>query len=200
VGMEDRLRDGLSDLAEGAGWTDMQDRVQRASRRMAIRRRIAMSVAAAALVAAAVPVALMSRSPDPSDHLADPASPIETVTPSPGTSSVSPSGHPSTPSSSVPSSTGGGEPTGCPVSAAALLAALSNSRVATDVGHPTGLTEVTCYKRYATAVPAPRAGSVRILFGYTLPERTWIALTAGTAGMCDRYILDGAISSRLPGC
>lgn len=199
MGPEDRLRAGLADLAEGAGWTDMQDRVARASRRMAIRRRVAMSVAAAALVVAAVPVVLMSRpSSNPSDHLGDPASPTETVTPSPSTSSGRPS---STPSSASASASNDREPTGCPVSAATLLAALPNAYLGgTDVGHLTGLSEVTCYKRYATALPVPPVGSVRILFGYALPERTWIALNAGPAGMCDRYVLDGAVSSRLPGC
>ncbi|GAA0924959.1 hypothetical protein [Virgisporangium aurantiacum] len=198
MGLEDRLRAGLSDLAEGAGWTDMEDRVARASRRMAIRRRVAMSVAAAALVVAAVPVVLMSRSsPNPPDHLGDPASPTETATPAPSTSSGRPS---STPSSASASASNDRETTGCPVSAATLLATLPNAHLGTDFGHPTRLSEVTCYKRYATALPVPPVGSVRILFGYTLPERTWIALNAGPAGMCDRYVLDEAISSRLPGC
>jgi hypothetical protein len=178
----------------------MQDRVARASRRMAIRRRVAMSVAAAALVVAAVPVVLMSRpSPNPSDHLGNPASPTGTVTPSSSTSNGHPSSTPSSASASS-SSSNDREATGCPVSAATLLAALPSAYLGTDVGHPTGLSEVTCYKRYATALPVPPVGSVRILFGYTLPERTWIALNAGPAGMCDRYVLDGAISSRLPGC
>jgi hypothetical protein len=65
---------------------------------------------------------------------------------------------------------------------------------------PTGVSNVVCYGRYATAKPVPAVGGTHILFGYQLPERRWIVLDAGLKGMCDAFVLDGSISARLPGC
>jgi len=190
MGPEERLREGLSDLAERAGWIDLNDRVLRKSRRMARRRRIATALAVAAAVAAAVPVALLYRGSAP--HTAT----VGDAAPGAGRpASASATATPSTPGSA------GSDPTGCPVTATTLLATLPGAYLGgTDVGHPTGLSEVTCYGRYATAYPEPRVGQIRILFGYQLPDRTWLALNAGITGLCESYLLDGSTSSHLPGC
>lgn len=186
---EDRLRAGLADLAEEAGWTDLHDRVQAASRRLGWRRRIATSVAAVAVILAAVPVALTVRA-----SFAGAPRIGSSTEPS---ASVTPSGSDTGPPRSAPASSA----TGCPVTAATLYAALAGAYVAGETfGQPTRLTDVTCYGRYATAYPDPRVGSLRILFGYTLPDGTWIPLNAGTTGLCDSYVLDAETSSHLPGC
>jgi hypothetical protein len=194
---DDQLRQGLADLADGAGWTDLQDRVLRASNRLAWRRRVMTSAAAVVVFAAvAVPVALAR--PDRSDRSGPVAGPPPSSSPSPSTS---PTASP-TASAAVSTPTGGPPAeTGCPVSAKTLFAALQGAYVGSvDIGQPTGVSNVVCDRRYATAKPVPAVGSTRILFGYQLPERKWIALNAGTRGMCDSFVLDGSISARLPGC
>lgn len=199
---DERLRQGLADLADGAGWTDLNDRVLRASNRLAWRRRVVTSLAAVAVVAAvAVPVALAAQ--DRSDRGGPVAGPPPSSSPGPSAGrSATPSTTPSaSPSANRSATSGPPAVTGCPVSAKTLFAALNGAYVGgADIGKPTGVSNVACFGRYATAKPVPAAGSIRILFGYELPERRWVALTAGTRGMCDSYVLDGAISSRLPGC
>jgi hypothetical protein len=202
---DELLRQGLADLAESAGWTDLQDRVQRASRRLAWRRRGLTSLAAVTVAAvAAVPIVLAGSdrggkgapiaAPPPS------ASPTPSVSPSAG----SPSATPQNTSPSAGHSSPAAADTGCPVSAKTLLPALAaygGDQVGqTYVGTPTSLIDVACYRRYAVATPVPKVGTTRILFGYELPERKWIVLNAGTTGLCDSYVLDGTISARLPGC
>jgi hypothetical protein len=206
---DELLRQGLADLAEGAGWTDLQDRVQRASRRLAWRRRALTSLAAVTVAAvAAVPIVLAGSdrggkgapiaAPPPS------ASPTPSVSPSAGSPSATPQNTSPTAGHSSPAAAD----TGCPVSAKALQPALAAALAAyggdhvgqTYLGKPTSLTNVVCYRRYAVATPVPKVGTTRILFGYELPERKWIALNAGTTGLCDSYVLDGTISARLPGC
>jgi hypothetical protein len=194
---EERLKQGLADLADGAGWTDLHERVLRASNRLAWRRRVVTSAAAMAVLAAvAVPVALAR--PDRSDRGGPVAGPPPSSSPGP---SLPPSASVPSSSPAAPKSSGPPEVTGCPVSAKTLFAALQGAYVGVvDIGTPTGVSNVVCYRRYATAKPVPAVGSTRILFGYTLPDRKWIALNAGTRGMCDSFVLDGSISARLPGC
>jgi len=199
---EDRLRRGLSDLAAGAGWTDLEGRVLRASNRLAWRRRVVTAAAAAAVFAAvAVPLALTG--PDRSDRSGPVAGPPPSSSPSPS-ASPSRSASRSSPASPTGGTTGTSGPpaeTGCPVSAKTLFATLPGAYLGgVDIGRPTGVSNVVCYRRYATAKPVPAVGSTRILFGYQLPERQWIVLNAGTRGMCDSFVLDGSISARLPGC
>lgn len=201
---EDRLRRGLADLADGAGWTDLQDRVVRASNRLAWRRRVLTSAAAVVVFAAvAVPVALAGQ--HRSDRSGPVAGPPPSTSPSPSASaspSPSRSASPSAPSTGGSAVTSGPPAeTGCPVSAKTLFATLDGAYVGgADIGTPTGVSNVVCYRRYATAKPVPAVGGTRILFGYQLPERTWIALHAGSKGMCGAFVLDGSISARLPGC
>jgi hypothetical protein len=199
---DDQLRQGLADLADGAGWTDLQDRVLRASNRLAWRRRVMTSAAAVAVFAAvAVPVALAR--PDHSDRGGPVAGPPPSSSPSASTSPSASASTNSSPSSSPTRSTTSGPPeeTGCPVSAKTLFAATQGAYVGgVDVGQPTGVSNVVCYRRYATAKPVPAVGATHILFGYQLPERRWIALNAGPKGMCGSFVLDGSTSARLPGC
>jgi hypothetical protein len=193
---EDQLRQGLADLADGAGWTDLQARVVRASNRLAWRRRVMTAAAAVAVLAAvAVPVALSSQ------ERSDRGGPVGGPPPSPS-ASLSPSGSPSASPSATRSPTSGPPGvTGCPVSAKTLFATLAGAYLGgVDIGTPTGVSNVVCYGRYATAKPVPAIAGTRILFGYQLPERKWIALNAGSRGMCDAFVLDSSISARLPGC
>jgi hypothetical protein len=196
---DDQLRQGLADLADGAGWTDLQDRVLRASNRLAWRRRVMTSAAAVAVFAAvAVPVALAGQ--DRSDRGGPVAGPPPASSPSPSVSP--PAGSPSATASATRSTPSGPpEETGCPVGAKTLFAALAGAYVGgVDIGQPTGVSNVVCYRRYATAKPVPAVGATHILFGYQLPERRWIALNAGPKGMCGSFVLDGSTSARLPGC
>jgi hypothetical protein len=199
---DDQLKRGLADLADGAGWTDLQDRVLRASNRLAWRRRVMTAAAAVAVLAAVVvPVALAG--PGRSDRSGPVAGPPPSSSPSPSWSpSWSPSTSPSVSPPATKSSTSGAPAeTGCPVDAKTLFAGLAGAYVGgVDLGTPTGVSNVACYRRYATAKPVPTVGGTRILFGYKLPERKWIALNAGSKGMCDGFVLDSSISARLPGC
>src|SRR6185437_16630744 len=78
---DNQLRQGLADLADGAGWTDLQDRVLRASNRLAWRRRL-MTTAAAVVVFAAVAVPIALTGPDRSDRSGPVAGPPPSASPS----------------------------------------------------------------------------------------------------------------------
>lgn len=166
------LRDGLRDLSDCAGDAAMEDRILRASRRLG-RKRFAVGTALAVAVAAlSVPVVTAA---------ADRSGPARPAAP------ARPAGTPAT---------------DCPTPDT-LLAALRDSPGFLGQQHvprTASVHDVVCAGRYAVARADPADGDVRVLFGRRLPEEDWLPLQAGTADLCEGFVLDATVKSRLPGC
>jgi hypothetical protein len=92
----------------------------------------------------------------------------------------------------------------CPVSEKTLLKALKGTDVGRRGGDPTKLIQIKSYRGYAVArdgAPRPGTDAANFLFGFKHPQNVWIALTLGSGGYCDGYVLDRSIRQHLgDGC
>jgi hypothetical protein len=123
--------------------------------------------------------------------------PVPVVAPSP-TGSAAPA--PSSPPVASPPGSPKASVDPCPVSERTLLKALAGADAGRRGGSPTKLTGIKCYKGYAMArdggPPGPGERAY-FLFGFRQPQNAWIPLNAGTADVCDRYVLDRSIREHL---
>jgi hypothetical protein len=98
-------------------------------------------------------------------------------------------------------------PTGCPVTAETLLAALkaddaSYAEAGVQAAKPVALEGITCYDTYALAHSAPLPGyqPPKELFAFDPTTRTWKPVhVSGSSGWCRNYVSDD-INRHLGGC
>ena len=199
----DRLRRTMADLSEHGGEADLYDRALRTSRRMTRRRQAAAAGAvAAAVLAVAVPVAIVDRSVAP--PVADQSTPVPDATLAPAPGSASPNSVPpsSPPSRTVTSPSMGRSSTptdGCPVTAKTLTQA---------AGSPDGwrvvAASITCYQGWAEgreeASDESQQGDGVSLFRYDRGRAKWVKVTEGSALECGEYGVPKQVRSRLPAC
>jgi hypothetical protein len=92
---------------------------------------------------------------------------------------------------------------GCPVTGAALQAALkaSSSDIYVRAGKPTTLIDPFCYRRFATATTLPDGQSQpsTILFGFDATSRAWRPLNLGSSDFCTGFV-PADVAGHLPGC
>ncbi|MEV6929719.1 hypothetical protein AB0M46_35230 [Dactylosporangium sp. NPDC051485] len=155
--------------------------------------RIAMSAAVPALLLSA---ALAGCSDDTTDDSAAP--------PAQAPSSAAAAASSNAPSSAAPSAKTSAKTSaaaGCPVTAAVLEKAFkANAEVAGALVLGKGLTNVSCYQGWATAVTQPtNVDTAVVLFKYDTAKKAWAALIGGTDGVC-RDTVPADVATHLAGC
>jgi hypothetical protein len=97
----------------------------------------------------------------------------------------------------------GGAVDACPVSGAALQAALkaSSGDIYARAGKPATLIDPVCYRQYATAstVPDGKSQPSTILFGFDSTSRAWRPLNLGSSEFCTGLV-PAEVAAHLPGC